>query len=227
VERDWLAGRFRAGRSVESIARERGVHPSTVYYWTKKHGLRSPYATRHAPRGPIDEQRLRSLVARGLTVREIAAAVDRGTSSVRHWLGVYGLKTERQLTYRADRELPPELSRHCKWHGRTRFIRMGRRGYYRCAACNIERVSERRRQVKRLLVLEAGGRCALCGYNRYLGALQFHHLDPKEKEFVVSLRGATRSIDLLRAEARKCALLCANCHAEVEAGVATLPVSGS
>ena len=34
----------------------------------------------------------------------------------------------------------------------------------------------------------------------------------------ISLRGTTRSIDKLRAEAAKCALLCANCHAAVEVG---------
>lgn len=32
----------------------------------------------------------------------------------------------------------------------------------------------------------------------------------------------TRAIDELRAKAAKCALLCANCHAEVEAGFATI-----
>ena len=30
--------------------------------------------------------------------------------------------------------------------------------------------------------------------------------------------GVTLSLDSLRAEARKCVLLCSNCHAEVEAG---------
>jgi hypothetical protein len=32
----------------------------------------------------------------------------------------------------------------------------------------------------------------------------------------------TRSLAILREEARKCVLLCANCHAEVEAGFAFL-----
>ena len=54
------------------------------------------------------------------------------------------------------------------------------------------------------------------------GALQFHHLDPSQKEFGVSGRGVTRAIAKARAEAKKCFLLCANCHAEVEAGVTAL-----
>ena len=63
----------------------------------------------------------------------------------------------------------------------------------------------------------------LCGYDRYIGALHFHHVDPSRKEFAVSGRGFTRSIAKMREEAAKCVLLCSNCHAEVEAGIATLP----
>jgi hypothetical protein len=76
--------------------------------------------------------------------------------------------------------------------------------------------------VKKLLVEEAGGCCALCGYRRNQGALQFHHLEPAQKAFALSTRGMTRSLARLRVEAAKCVLLCANCHAEVEAGAASL-----
>ena len=43
-----------------------------------------------------------------------------------------------------------------------------------------------------------------------------------QKSFAISVRGVTRSLDKAREEVRKCALLCANCHAEVEAGLASL-----
>jgi hypothetical protein len=78
--------------------------------------------------------------------------------------------------------------------------------------------------VKATLVSEAGGACQLCGYSRWIGALQFHHVDPAEKEFHIALRGVARSLARARAEAQKCVLLCANCHAEVEGGGVTLPV---
>jgi hypothetical protein len=83
-------------------------------------------------------------------------------------------------------------------------------------------VAERRRRVKEILVAESGGRCAICGYDSYVGALAFHHLDPSQKGFGLSLRGLTRGIAQLREEAKKCVLLCHNCHAEVEAGLASL-----
>lgn len=59
----------------------------------------------------------------------------------------------------------------------------------------------------------------ICGYDRHQAALQFHHVDPTEKEYGLSARGLSRSFERAREEASKCVLLCANCHAEVEAGV--------
>ena len=72
---------------------------------------------------------------------------------------------------------------------------------------------------------EAGGACVICGYDRYAGALQFHHVDPAEKSFSLSERGLARSLVKARAEVAKCVLLCANCHAEVEGRIATIPRS--
>jgi hypothetical protein len=86
-----------------------------------------------------------------------------------------------------------------------------------------EAVSKRRRALKLALVKEAGGCCAICGYAGHVAALEFHHIDPSTKAFGLSVRGITRSLDKLRAEAAKCILLCANCHAEVEAGFTSLP----
>jgi hypothetical protein len=91
----------------------------------------------------------------------------------------------------------------------------------------MEAVDRRRREIKRRLVAEAGGRCALCGYDRSPAALQFHHIDPATKTFGLATRGVTRSLAAARAEASKCVLLCATCHAEVEVGLATIAEAGS
>jgi ferredoxin len=37
------------------------------------------------------------------------------------------------------------------------------------------------------------------------------------------MQGVSRSLAVARTEMAKCALLCANCHAEVESGLVTLP----
>lgn len=78
--------------------------------------------------------------------------------------------------------------------------------------------------MKEILVAEAGGRCVLCGYDRYFGALRFHHVDPAEKAFSLSDKGIARSIAAARREAEKCVLVRGNCHAEVECGLASIPL---
>ncbi len=64
-----------------------------------------------------------------------------------------------------------------------------------------------------------GGCCQLCGYNRCSRALSFHHKDPKEKDFGLSVRGLTRSWEKIQAELDKCVLVCANCHMEIHDGI--------
>lgn len=74
----------------------------------------------------------------------------------------------------------------------------------------------KKRAVKHQLILYKGGKCCRCGYDKCEGALQFHHLDPKEKEFTLAATNLSKEIDMnyLKQEVDKCILLCANCHAE-------------
>ena len=64
-----------------------------------------------------------------------------------------------------------------------------------------------------------GGKCVICGYNKYAGAFDLHHTEPSRKSFAVSVKGLSYSWKSILREARKCVLLCKNCHAEVEAGI--------
>lgn len=221
MERDWLRVQLAEGRSIESIAREVGKNPSTVGYWVHKHDLRSLHAERHAPRGGIDRVTLERLVEAGGTVRSIAEELGVGQGTVRHWLKRHDLQTRRRRVPRSPEGR--EVERVCGTHGATLFVRYGPGDHFRCDRCRKERVVARRRTVKRILVEEAGGRCVLCGYARYPGALHFHHREPAAKAFGVASAGMARSLERQREEARKCTLLCANCHAEVEAGIATIP----
>jgi hypothetical protein len=222
MDRDDLATQLAAGRSIESIARDVGRDPSTVAYWVNKYGLASSHAPRHATRGGLTREQLEPLIEDGRSVREIAGAVERSPSAVRYWLEKLGLRT-RPLGYSLRGEAkPPAIVRECGRHGWTTFVRIGA-ARYRCGRCNSEAVAGRRQRVKETLVREAGGTCLLCGYGRYAGALHFHHVDPATKTFALSSRGLARSLAKARREVSKCVLLCANCHAEVEAGLATIP----
>jgi hypothetical protein len=129
---------------------------------------------------------------------------------------------------------PPKPSatavvRECPRHGmEVHHFHKGNTGKYRnrCKRCVGEAVSRRHRKVKRILVDEHGGGCVVCGYNRVLANLHFHHVDPSSKSFGITMaRG--RSLAAYREEAKKCVLVCANCHGEIEAGVIASPPAGA
>ena len=75
----------------------------------------------------------------------------------------------------------------------------------------------KKRAIKHQLILYKGGKCEKCGYNKCEGALQFHHINPQEKDFTISEININKNnfqMELLYKEVDKCRLLCANCHAE-------------
>jgi predicted HNH restriction endonuclease len=63
----------------------------------------------------------------------------------------------------------------------------------------------------------------ICGYGHCPEALDFHHRDPKQKSFGLSVRGLTRSWEKIQKELDKCILVCANCHREIHAGITQPP----
>lgn len=69
--------------------------------------------------------------------------------------------------------------------------------------------------MKKEAVKRKGGKCIRCGYDKCERALEFHHRDPDMKEFGLAANGIIHGWDAFWAEAQKCDLLCANCHAEL------------
>src|SRR4051794_19716719 len=171
---DYLA----EGLSLAEIGKRVGRAPSTVSYHLRKQGLNPVNQGEHANKGRIPKQELEILVNGGATLREMAAALDRSVATIRHWLKKYGLVVDgsrrRAFAKQARRTGLKYAALECQHHGRTRFVLEGR-GYFRCMKCRKERVSEWRRRVKRRLVTEAGGACLICGYDKCLAALEFHH----------------------------------------------------
>lgn len=80
---------------------------------------------------------------------------------------------------------------------------------------NSKAVQKRRLKLKQLSVDYKGGCCERCGYKKSLSALEFHHLDPNEKDFSISKNGDTKSWERIKKELDKCILVCANCHREI------------
>lgn len=225
MDRELLKGWLEDGLSLSAIGALVDRDPTTVAYWLKKHGLKANGHDKHSPKGGLTREQVEPLVEAGLTLEEIGARLHRGDRTIRYWIDAHGLPKPRDKRRGATRDEMQAPGDHramiCRKHGRTEFVRRPD-GYSRCKRCRAAAVITRRRKVKRLLVEEAGGKCVRCGYDQSVAALHFHHLDPSEKAFGLALRGHTRALAELRAEARKCVLLCANCHAEVEHGDASL-----
>lgn len=116
----------------------------------------------------------------------------------------------------------------CKYHGETLFIKEKfNRNQRRCKKCRSQHVTENRRNNKKKLVSIFGGKCLICGYNKHFGSLEFHHLNPEQKSFSISRRGLCISFESALEEAKKCILLCSNCHKEVEDGITKIPESNN
>ena len=159
------------------------------------------FVSKYAPRGAPDRTTLERLASRGATLREIAAALDRSIATVRYWLRRWEIARPDARRTRVDPATAPrEIMRVCSRHRRAVF-RLDARGTYRCVLCAQERVAERRRRIKLILVEEAGGCCAACGYDRLPAALQFHHVNAADKSFGLSARGLSRGIEQAREEA--------------------------
>ena len=71
-----------------------------------------------------------------------------------------------------------------------------------------------RNNMKKQAVKIVGGKCSICGYNKCIDALEFHHKNPNEKEFKIG-SGNTMSWKEYKNEVSKCMLVCSNCHKEI------------
>lgn len=80
---------------------------------------------------------------------------------------------------------------------------------------SAKNVAAARQKRKQELVYIMGGKCVLCGYDKCIAALEFHHIDKSQKERQLS-SGNCYSWEEDVKEVKKCALVCSNCHKEIE-----------
>ena len=101
----------------------------------------------------------------------------------------------------------------CERHGMTEHVLYS--GRYRCKKCYTYYNAEKRKRYKKKLVDYKGGKCEICGYDKCITALEFHHLDSTQKDFNISESTFSRKFEELKKEVDKCILVCANCHREI------------
>lgn len=59
-----------------------------------------------------------------------------------------------------------------------------------------------------------GGKCQICGYNKCMAALDFHHINPEDKEYDSEFHSKKKF--LKKIQEGKIKLFCSNCHKEEE-----------
>jgi len=96
-------------------------------------------------------------------------------------------------------------------------VKARKAGYRRnmCNSCSANRWKISR---KKKAVAYKGGKCQICGYDKCLRALGFHHVNGQTKSFAIS-GSHCRSWTEIKIELDKCVLLCSNCHGEAHEGL--------
>lgn len=115
--------------------------------------------------------------------------------------------------------------RSCQLHGETEFAKRknGNKIRWKCLKCETEAVQKRREKIKIMAIAYKGGKCQCCGYDKCVQALEFHHIDPTQKDFGLGAKGYTRSWDKNKEELDKCVMVCANCHREIHYNIIPCP----
>lgn len=104
------------------------------------------------------------------------------------------------------------------YHTSKRRSKIHLYGY--CKICAINKVKNHQLNFKQAcLEYKQTNSCISCGYNKHTTVLDFHHLDPSQKEFNISkYKKYTNISEDLKQELDKCIVLCSNCHREIHLG---------
>ncbi|MFA7289203.1 MAG: hypothetical protein WC055_10025 [Melioribacteraceae bacterium] len=171
----------------------------------------------------MEKKLLIGLINENLSTRKIADKVGKSQGTIKYWLAKYDLKTnylvhnvKEQLDYKVCSVCNIELKIDKFYKGNNK---VNRHSY--CKSCLNSLTVDRQRNLKKQCIKYKGGKCIVCNYDKYDGALEFHHLIPEEKDFTIG-QYKNRSFENLKSELDKCVLLCSNCHREVEGGIVLL-----
>ena len=162
----------------------------------------------------ITKEQLLPLIEAKLTERKIAKEIGHSVMSTRKAMKRYGLKTWRARKLRTclvcGKELTGKQVHYCSDECKRKNYKnsnKSRTGSY---------MTLRGKKKKLQFIIEMGGKCSVCGYDKNMSALSFHHLDRDKKTMTLDTRTfCARSIESLREELDNCILLCHNCHMEL------------
>ena len=179
----------------------------------------------------MEKHILENYISQGLSTREISKILNRTHTSVYHWIKKFNLKSllenAKKKERRAITSYSTKMCPKCKLQKNvlTCYYINKNKIFAWCKECADEIAYQKQIERKKQCVAYKGGKCFICGYNKYIGSLDFHHIDPKEKHFNIS-KVNSYCFDVIKIELDKCVCLCKNCHCEVHNGIAKLEIEG-
>lgn len=168
----------------------------------------------------MEKEVLNKYLNDGLSLNKISKLTGKSLSTITYWKNKYSLKSQ-YTTIRNKENIKYDRTRFCPKCEKdvlteNFYQRRGKKNSsVYCKICTGLQTLERQRKLKFLMVEYKGGSCVRCGYKKYHGALEFHHLDPNEKDFNPSHLKKYTFDDRVKNELDKCILVCANCHREI------------
>ena len=175
----------------------------------------------------MDYSTLKSFVDSKMSIREISKITNKGPTTIRYWLKKHNLKTENK-SFKEGYVLNPILKidgkpiQNCS---KCSCLLTEETGYWRenkkiwqsnCKKCHNNYNADRWKSNKKKAVEYKGGKCERCGYDKCIDALEFHHIDPTQKDKNYG-NMKLRKWEDQKKELDKCICVCANCHREIHA----------
>lgn len=190
--------------SLNKISIELGCSKSTVSKYCNLHGLGGDYFAK--PKDHPTKEQLLDLIKENLNRDEIAIKLNRSSTQIKYLLKKYGIGIRDRNKY---------MCRSCNQKlTKGDFYGNGITLHTECKKCFNSRKTQIQQQTKLDAVAYLGGKCANCGYDRCIAALDFHHIDPNEKDRSYRKLMQIKFTPELQKELDKCVLLCATCHRE-------------
>lgn len=176
----------------------------------------------------MDIKVLKELIGKNMSTHEISKVLSKSQTTVAYWVKKYKLSTNHK-SFKQIGQKDYGDSRTCPRCQKSRDINdfYQRRGKPNsstyCKECTNSQTLDRVRELKKKCVEYKGGQCVTCGYDKCIGALEFHHLDPISKDFTIAHLRSYSFSKKVTTELDKCILVCANCHREIHSGLLVVP----
>lgn len=160
---------------------------------------------------------LTELVNQGKSISEIAELLSLSTAAIKRRKRKFGLTDKDYHKNFTDTSKEYYTCLKCNQLLHRDLFNGIKRKASTCKKCFNNMAFETRANAKKEAIAYKGGKCEKCGYDKYHGALDFHHTDPTQKDFDISRQLKSPDIERYKDELDKCILLCSNCHREEHA----------